>query len=111
MTPGAGAVNPGRSSQNKRSPSSILPAGGFLISAVDTKRETRHENHDQFALASAIQSGAFMNEKIQQAGIRLAELRKKLAARKRDPSFKQNIAEIEREIARLEAITLAPNGD
>lgn len=52
-----------------------------------------------------------MNEKIQQAGIRLAELRKKLAARKRDPSFKQNIAEIEREIARLEAITLAPSTD
>lgn len=52
-----------------------------------------------------------MNEKIQQAGIRLSELRKKLAARRRDPSFKHNVAEIEREIARLEAITLAPIKD
>lgn len=52
-----------------------------------------------------------MIEKIHQSGVRLAELRKKLAARKRDPAFKQNVAEIEREIARLEALTLQPAGE
>lgn len=53
-----------------------------------------------------------MEQKLQAAGVRLVELRRKLAARtsrgKAVPGYEKNVEAIKEEIARLEAITAAP---